>query len=66
MIPYTLHWDKIYFILDNNRVRQMYGDKAVGNWNESRNNILGHSALEIFSNDFIQKCGLDKTIGPIV
>lgn len=65
-ISYTLHWGKINFILDKNRVLKMYGRDAVNSWIEARNELLAGHVLDIFKNEFIRKCGLDEKRGPII
>lgn len=65
-IPYTLHWGKINFILNENRVKKMYGETNVNQWLSARNTLLSPGCQEIFSNDFIKKCGLHKPQGAIV
>ncbi|MGX1929712.1 FAD-binding protein [Flagellimonas sp. 2504JD4-2] len=65
-IPYTLHWGKINFNLNENRVKNMYGQIAVQSWIDARNQILSPPVLEVFNNKFIADCGLDKVQGAIV
>ncbi|MEM9000473.1 MAG: FAD-binding protein [Bacteroidota bacterium] len=65
-IAYTLHWGKINFNLNENRVKQMYGTAAVDAWIKARNQLLSIPVLEVFNNGFIKKCGLDKVQGAIV
>jgi hypothetical protein len=57
-IPYTLHWGKINFNLNPQRVRAMYGDAAVDKWIASRNRLLDAPARKVFTNKFTQQCGL--------
>lgn len=65
-IPYTLHWGKINFNLNKTRIKKMYGTAAINSWVEARNEILDRSALSIFTNKFLEKCGLDKINDSIV
>ncbi|MCK8519992.1 FAD-binding protein [Aquimarina sp. D1M17] len=65
-IKYTLHWGKINFNLNFNRVQHMYGAATVQHWIDSRNALLTPEAMKVFTNKFIEKCGLDKTVGAIV
>jgi hypothetical protein len=58
-IPYTLHWGKINFILDAQRIRNMYGDAAVNQWKTCRENLLDEPTRKVFTNDFMVKCGLE-------
>ncbi|WP_187261615.1 FAD-binding protein [Pontibacter beigongshangensis] len=63
-IPYTLHWGKLNFILNEQRVRQMYGNENVDIWLRSRAALLDEPSRNVFTNDFMIQCGLDKTIPP--
>ena len=65
-IPYTLHWGKINFNLNENRIKNMYGPINVQSWIDARNQLLSPPVLQIFNNKFIEDCGLDKVNGPIV
>jgi len=65
-IPYTLHWGKINFNLNKNRVLNMYGSANVSAWLDARNTLLSPSVLRVFQNKFIERCGLDTILGPIV
>jgi hypothetical protein len=57
-IPYTLHWGKINFILNPERIRTMYGDAAVNKWIASRNFLLDVASRKVFTNKFMEQCGL--------
>jgi hypothetical protein len=57
-IPYTLHWGKINFNLNPQRVRNMYGDDAVNKWIACRHQLLDAAAREVFNTAFLEKCGL--------
>lgn len=65
-IRYTLHWGKINFNLTEARVKQMYGTAAVQSWIDARNQLLDTAALPVFTNQFLEQCGLDKIHGAIV
>lgn len=65
-IPYTLHWGKINFNLNENRVKNMYGTNEVKSWIDARNQLLSISVLRVFNNKFIEQCGLDKIHGAII
>ncbi len=66
-VPYTLHWGKINFILNEQRVRRMYGDAAVNNWLRCRAALLDPATQKVFTNDFMIQCGLHKSpTGPFV
>ncbi|WP_162052297.1 FAD-binding protein [Pontibacter pamirensis] len=59
-IPYTLHWGKLNFILNEQRVRRMYGDVNVNKWLRCRALLLDAPTRRVFTNDFMIQCGLDK------
>ncbi|WP_282087012.1 FAD-binding protein [Aquimarina algiphila] len=65
-IPYTLHWGKINFNLNFQRIQNMYGSATVQHWIDTRNELLSPEAMQVFTNGFIERCGLDKKIGAIV
>lgn len=65
-IRYTLHWGKINFNLNEARIKQMYGPSSVQSWIDSRNQLLDTSVLPVFTNKFLEQCGLDKIHGAIV
>jgi hypothetical protein len=58
-IPYTLHWGKINFNLTPQRVRRMYGDAAVDSWLGARHRLLDAPTRAVFTNPFMEQCGLD-------
>jgi hypothetical protein len=57
-IDYTLHWGKINFNLDEPRVRRMYGDTNVNKWLAARRTLLSDATRDVFTNDFMERCGL--------
>ncbi|MBO0357800.1 FAD-binding protein [Hymenobacter sp. BT186] len=59
-INYTLHWGKINFNLTPARLRKMYGDTAVNQWLSSRQRLLDAPTRRVFTNAFMERCGLDK------
>jgi hypothetical protein len=59
-VPYTLHWGKINFILNSERVRKMYGVQKVNKWIDSRETLLDEASRRVFTNDFLVRIGLDK------
>ncbi len=65
-IAYTLHWGKINFNLNENRVKKMYGTNEVKSWIDARNQLLSIPVLQVFNNKFIEQCGLDKIHGAII
>jgi len=62
-IPYTLHWGKINFILNEERVRRMYGAGKVNEWKACREQLLDEPTRAIFTNAFMRQCGLDTPSG---
>lgn len=69
-IAYTLHWGKINFNLTEPRLRKMYGDTAVNQWLGCRHRLLDALTRRVFTNPFMERCGLDKAPtqvpGPVV
>lgn len=57
-IPYTLHWGKINTNLSPARVRKMYGAN-VDKWIAIRHQLLDEPVRKVFTNKFMQQCGLD-------
>jgi hypothetical protein len=58
-IPYTLHWGKINFVLNKERVERMYGANVVSKWKNCRQQLLDEATRKVFTNDFMVRCGLD-------
>ena len=58
-IPYTLHWGKLNFILNKERVMQMYGADKIKSWLRCRHKLLNEDERKVFTNDFMVQCGLD-------
>jgi hypothetical protein len=65
-LPYTLHWGKLNFVLNEQRVQQMYGVEKVRSWKACREALLDGPTRRIFTNDFMKRCGLDKPAGDAV
>ncbi|GGW36934.1 FAD-binding protein [Arenibacter certesii] len=65
-IPYTLHWGKINFNLNETRIKQMFGSTQVEAWVNARNTLLNIPTLNVFNSQFLKQCGLDKIHGAIV
>ena len=65
-ISYTLHWGKINFILNKIRVKRMYGAPMVKSWIDTRNELMTIPSMAVFTNEFMEQCGLDKVEGAIV
>jgi FAD/FMN-containing dehydrogenase len=59
-IPFTLHWGKLNFILNEQLVRKMYGDAKVDSWISCRHALMDEPSRKVFTNNFMQQCGLDK------
>lgn len=59
-LPYTLHWGKLNFILNEQRLRHMYGDEKVNAWLRCREALLDSATRKVFTNAFMKQCGLDK------
>ncbi len=56
-IPFTMHWGKTNDYLTPARVRAMYGE-AVDQWIESRHTLLSEPVRNVFTNAFLERCGL--------
>ncbi len=56
-LPYTLHWGKNNQHLNAARVRRMYGDD-VDRWIASREHLLDAPTRQVFTNRFMERCGL--------
>ena len=65
-IPYTLHWGKINFNMNETRVNRMYSPASVTSWIDTRNQLMSIPAMSVFTNEFMENCGLDKIHGAIV
>jgi len=65
-IAYALHWGKINFNLDAERIKRMYGPTSVKSWIDARNTLLEIPVLAVFDNPFMERCGLNKVHGAIV
>jgi len=64
-LPYTLHWGKLNFILNEQRVQNMYGADKVNSWKKCRETLLDAATRAVFTNGFMQQCGLDKPVSVI-
>ncbi|WP_378174320.1 hypothetical protein [Aquimarina sp. SS2-1] len=65
-ISYTLHWGKINFNLNFDRIQNMYGAATVQHWIDARNHLLDEDTRAVFTNKFLELCGLHKKPGAIV
>jgi hypothetical protein len=59
-IAYTLHWGKVNFNLNPARLRRMYGDDKVESWLQARYRLLDAPTRAVFTNGFMEQCGLDQ------
>ena len=64
--PYTIHWGKLNGPLNADRVRDMYGSEKLREWKQSRERLLTPEVREVFTNDFMVRCGLDTPADAIV
>jgi hypothetical protein len=58
-IPFSIHWGKLNGPLDKGRTEAIYGKDKLAAWKESRAKLLSVETRTVFSNPFMQKCGLD-------
>jgi len=65
-IPCTLHWGKLNAPLNADFVTNTYGADSVQLWKQSREKLLAPEARAVFTNEFMQKCGLDTPSNAIV
>ncbi|UOG72860.1 FAD-binding protein [Hymenobacter tibetensis] len=63
-IAFTLHWGKINFNLTPALVRRMYGNAAVNQWLGCRQRLLDAPTRRVFTNPFMERCGLDQDPAP--
>lgn len=59
-ISFALHWGKFNFILNEALLRKMYSDENVDSWIQCRHSLLDDESGKVFTNNFMQQCGLDK------
>jgi len=58
-IPHAFHWGKM-LRLDDQRIRNIYGDNKVDSWLDARKKILHDAATrKVFTNDIMREWGLD-------
>jgi hypothetical protein len=60
-IPFTMHWGKVNFGLTVERVKTMYGNK-LDDWLSARNQLLDAPTRAVFTNKFMEQCGLNKAV----
>ena len=59
-IPYTVHWGKINFHLNKERVRAMYGEDVINKWIACRHRVLDDASRKVFENPFMRRIGLES------
>jgi hypothetical protein len=57
-IACTVHWGKINEFVDAADVQWMYGRERIESWLACRARLLDATARKVFSNGFMQQCGL--------
>ena len=57
-IPFTMHWGKLNAYLNPERVRRSY-EATVDLWLASRHALLDAPSRAVFTNAFLERCGLD-------
>lgn len=65
-IVFTIHWGKLSLPLNENLITYMFGNNAVQSWKQSRETLLSAETRAVFTNEFMQKCGLDTPSENIV
>ncbi len=58
-IAYTLHWGKVNSMIDRARLDRMYGP-SVADWKKARTTLLAPEVMEVFNNQFMERCGLHE------
>ena len=61
-IAYSIHWGKLNAPLNKDRIIAIYGDNLI-KWKQSREQLLSANVRTVFSNPFMEKCGLDVGVG---
>lgn len=63
-IPYSIHWGKLNAPLNKGRTLAIYGKEKLTSWKQSRAQLLSPEVRAVFTNAFMEKCGLDKVMKP--
>ena len=64
-VPFTLHWGKINHYINKTNLKKMYGTQKINKWLKARSTVLQRDDIgEVFTNEFMENCGLDKWIDP--
>jgi hypothetical protein len=58
-IKYTFHWGKINTILNEERLKWMYGEEKIKSWKKQRSRVMSKEVQTLFNNSFMAQCGLD-------
>jgi len=58
-IPFSIQWGKVNAPLNKTRTKAIYGTARLRAWKKSRAQLLSAEARMVFSNPFMEKCGLD-------
>jgi len=65
-IPFTLHWGKMNDYLNEETLQKMYTKPKINSWLRVRSQLLQTDEVRaVFTNEFMEKCGLDKVIAPV-
>lgn len=59
-MPFTMHWGKVNHMLNEALVHRMFGVDAVDRWCRARTTLLDAEAREVFTNGFLEQCGLHR------
>lgn len=57
-IPFTMHWGKFNFSLNPALIQKMYGDNIL-KWKNCRKLLLSDEVQKVFTNNFMEQCGLN-------
>lgn len=58
-LPYSIHWGKLNNPLNKSRTRRIYGKDRLNTWKQSRVRLLPEASRTVFTNAFMERCGLD-------
>ena len=59
-MPFTLHWGKVNHMLDEALLQRMYPQSAIDTWRHARTQLLSPEAMAVFTNGFMESCGLER------
>ncbi|HEX2628111.1 MAG TPA: FAD-linked oxidase [Chitinophagaceae bacterium] len=63
-IPFSIHWGKLNSPMNKGRTLAIYGKEKLTTWKQSRAQLLSKDTRAVFTNAFMQKCGLDTVMKP--